>query len=124
MINFRAVKNQNGNRYHFKKRVDTEHKVSIKKKPTMPKYVIEREIPGVGKYTPDQLKNISQTSNEVLNKMGSDIKWVNSFVTKDKIYCVYNAKNADLVREHAKLGGFPADSVSEVFAEINPKSAD
>ncbi|UQD57744.1 DUF4242 domain-containing protein [Flavobacterium sp. K5-23] len=89
----------------------------------MPKYVIEREIPGAGKYTPEELKNISHSSNEVINKMGSDIKWVNSFVTKDKIYCVYDAKNQEIVKEHAKLGGFPADSISEVFAEINPETA-
>ncbi|WP_367752944.1 DUF4242 domain-containing protein [Flavobacterium sp. WC2430] len=89
----------------------------------MPKYVIEREIPGAGKLTPQQLKDISQTSCNVLDKMGSEIKWHNSFVAKDKIYCVYTAPNEAMVREHAKLGGFPANAVSEVFAEINPNTA-
>jgi hypothetical protein len=89
----------------------------------MPKYVIEREIPGAGKFTPDQLKNISQNSCDTLNKMGNDVIWHNSFVAKDKIYCVYSAPNEARVLEHAKLGGFPADSISEVFAEINPDTA-
>ena len=89
----------------------------------MPKYVIEREIPGAGKLTQEQLKDISQASCSVLDKMGSKIKWHNSFVAKDKIYCVYTAPNEEIVREHAKLGGFPANTVSEVFAEISPSTA-
>ncbi len=89
----------------------------------MPKYVIEREIPGAGKFTPEELKNISQTSCGVLNKMGPDIQWIHSYVTTDKIYCVYKAPNEAMVREHALQGGFPANSVSEVFSMIDPSTA-
>jgi len=90
----------------------------------MPKYVIEREIPGAGKLTPEQLKGISQTSCGVLSNMGPQIQWVNSFVTADKIYCVYIAPNEEMVREHAKQGGFPANSVSEVATVIDPTTAE
>jgi hypothetical protein len=90
----------------------------------MPKYVIEREIPGAGKLSADQLKAISQTSCGVLSKMGPQIQWVNSYVTGDKIYCVYIAPNEDMVREHAKQGGFPANSVSEVSTIIDPTTAE
>ena len=90
----------------------------------MPKYVIEREIPGAGKLTPEQLKGISQTSCGVLNKLGSQIQWVHSYVTTDKIYCVYNAPNEEMVREHAKQGGFPANSVSKVSTIIDPTTAE
>ena len=90
----------------------------------MPKYVIERVIPGAGSFTPEKLKEISQVSNGVLNEMGPQIQWVESFVTGDKIYCIYRAPNADVVREHAKRGGFPADSVSEVKAMIDPTTAE
>ncbi|WP_426279115.1 DUF4242 domain-containing protein [Chryseobacterium sp. S-02] len=90
----------------------------------MPKYVIEREIPGAGKLTGEQLKGISQTSCGVLSKMGSQIQWLQSYVTGDKIYCVYIAPNEDMVREHAKQGGFPANSVSEVVAIIDPTTAE
>ena len=90
----------------------------------MPKYVIEREIPGAGKLTSEQLKAISQTSCGVLNKMGSEIQWVHSYVTDDKIYCVYNAANKEMVLEHAKQGGFPANSVSEVANIIDPVTAE
>ncbi|MBK6989975.1 MAG: DUF4242 domain-containing protein [Bacteroidetes bacterium] len=90
----------------------------------MPKYVIEREIPGAGKLTPEQLKGISQTSCGVLNKMGSQIQWVHSYVTTDKIYCIYNAPNEEMVREHAKQGGFPANSVSKVSTIIDPTTAE
>lgn len=90
----------------------------------MPKYVIEREIPGAGKLTPQQLKVISQTSCGVLNKMGPQIQWVQSYVTADKIYCVYNAPNEEMVREHAKQGGFPANSVSKVSTIIDPTTAE
>lgn len=89
----------------------------------MPKYVIEREIPGAGKLTAEQLKAISQTSCVVLNKMGPSIKWEHSYVTGDKIYCVYMAPNEEMVREHAKQGGFPANKISEVFAIIDPATA-
>jgi Protein of unknown function (DUF4242) len=90
----------------------------------MPKYVIEREIPGAGNLTADQLKGISQVSCGVLSKLGSDIQWVQSYVTGDKIYCVYIAPNKDLVLEHAKQGGFPANAVNEVKTMIDPTTAE
>ncbi len=90
----------------------------------MPKYVIEREIPGAGEFSAETLKAISQTSCGVLSNMGPQIQWVNSYVTGDKIYCVYIAPNEDMVREHAKQGGFPANSVSEVMTIIDPTTAE
>jgi len=90
----------------------------------MPKYVIEREIPGAGKLTAKQLKGISQTSCVVLEKMGPQIQWVQSYVTDDKIYCVYIAPNEEMVREHAKQGGFPANSVSKVATMIDPTTSE
>lgn len=90
----------------------------------MPKYVIEREIPRAGNLTAEQLKGISQTSCGVLNKMGPQIQWVHSYVTEDKIYCIYNAPNEEMVREHASQGGFPANAVSRVFAIIDPTTAE
>ncbi len=90
----------------------------------MPKYVIERELPGAGNLTPEQLKGISQTSCGVLRQLGSEIQWLDSYVTTDKIYCIYIAPNEELVREHAKLGGFPANSVSKVSAIIDPTTAE
>ncbi|MPS65276.1 DUF4242 domain-containing protein [Chryseobacterium sp.] len=90
----------------------------------MPKYVIEREIPEAGKLTGEQLKGISQTSCGVLSKMGSQIQWLQSYVTGDKIYCVYIAPNEEMIREHARQGGFPANSVSEVVAVIDPTTAE
>ena len=90
----------------------------------MPKYVIEREIPGAGKLTPDQLKSISQTSCGVLSNMGPQIQWLHSYVTGDKIYCIYIAPNEAMVREHAKQGGFPVNSVSEITTIIDPTTAE
>ncbi|MEO8515111.1 MAG: DUF4242 domain-containing protein [Flavobacterium sp.] len=90
----------------------------------MPKYVIEREIPKAGDLTSEQLKAISQTSCGVLDEMGPKIQWVHSYVTNDKIYCVYNAQNEDMVKEHAKKGGFPANSISKVSAIIDPTTAE
>jgi hypothetical protein len=90
----------------------------------MPKYLIEREIPGAANLTSEQLKGISQTSCGVLNQMGPDIQWVNSFVTADKIYCVYIATNAEMIREHASKGGFPANVISEVATIIDPTTAE
>jgi hypothetical protein len=90
----------------------------------MPKFVIEREIPGAGSLTPEQLKAISQTSCGVLSNMGPQIQWVHSYVTGDKIYCIYNAPNEEMVREHAKQGGFPANSVNKVAAVIDPVTAE
>ncbi len=88
----------------------------------MKTYVIEREIPGAGKLTADQLKAISQTSCGVLKEMHG-IKWIHSYVTGDKIYCVYEAENEDLIREHAKRGGFPANVISQVSTVISPATA-
>jgi hypothetical protein len=90
----------------------------------MPKYVIERKIPGAGKLSAQELKAISQKSCGVLRKLGSEIQWQESYVTDDKIYCVYIAPNEDLVREHAKQGGFPADSVAAVRRVIDPTTAE
>ncbi|MCZ6593891.1 MAG: DUF4242 domain-containing protein [Bacteroidetes bacterium] len=90
----------------------------------MPKYVIEREIPGAGKLTTEQLKGISQTSCGVLSKMGPQIQWVHSYVTEDKLYCVYIAPDKEMVREHAKQGGFPANSVSLVSTIIDPTTSE
>ena len=89
----------------------------------MPKYLIEREIPNAGKLTAEQLKVISQTSCGVLNKLGPQIQWVQSYVTTDKIYCVYIAPNEDMIREHAKQGGFPANIITEVSTIIDPTTA-
>ena len=86
----------------------------------MPKFVIERDIPGAGKLSPGELTAISQKSCNVLRGMGPRIQWQQSFVTEDKIYCVYIADNADLVREHAKQGGFPANNVVQVRTIIDP----
>jgi hypothetical protein len=90
----------------------------------MPKYIIEREIPGASKLTPAELKGISQTSCGVLSKMGSQIQWKHSYVAGDKIYCVYIAPNEEMVREHAMQGGFPANKVTEVAAIIDPTTAE
>jgi len=90
----------------------------------MPKYVIEREIPGAGRLTAEQLQSISQTSCGVLTEMGPSINWIHSYVTDDKIYCVYIAENEELVREHAKRGGFPANKVSRVHDTIDPTTSE
>ena len=90
----------------------------------MPRYVIEREIPGAGKLSTQELVAISQKSCATLDKLGPSIQWIESYVTGDKIYCVYVAANEQLVREHAKQGGFPANSVAEVKAIIDPVTAE
>ena len=90
----------------------------------MPKYVIEREITDVGKLSAAELKGISQTSCGVLSKMGPQINWVHSYVTGDKIYCIYIAPNEEMVREHARQGGFPANKVSQVTSIIDPTTAE
>ena len=90
----------------------------------MPKYVIEREIPGAGKLSAQELRVIAQKSCDVLSKMGPQIQWNKSYVTDDKIYCVYVAPNETSVREHARLGGFPANRVSEVKTIIGPTTAE
>jgi hypothetical protein len=91
---------------------------------TMPKYVIEREIPGAGNMTPEQLQAASQTSCGVLQKMGTQIQWQQSYVTGDKLYCIYIAPNEDMIREHAQQGGFPANRISEVKTIIDPTTAE
>ncbi len=90
----------------------------------MPKYVIERDIPGTGKLSPQEIQAISQKSCGVLRNMGPQIQWVQSYVTPDKIYCIYIAPNEEMVREHAKQGGFPANRVSEVKMMIDPTTAE
>jgi hypothetical protein len=90
----------------------------------MPKYVIERDIPGAGKLSQKELKAISQKSCGVLSKLGPQIQWIQSFVTGDKVYCIYIAPNEALVREHARQGGFPANRVSEVMTVIDPTTSE
>ena len=90
----------------------------------MPKYVIEREIPGAGQFTAEDLKGIAQKSCAVLDELGTSIQWIHSHVTDDKIYCVYRAQNEDQIREHAEKGGFPANSIAEIRATIEPATAE
>lgn len=90
----------------------------------MPKYVIEREITGAGQLTAEELRAISQTSCGVLNRLGPQIQWVESYVTADKVFCVYIAPNEELLREHARLGAFPVNAISEVKAVIDPTTAE
>lgn len=90
----------------------------------MPKFVIEREMPGAGSLTPDQLQGASQTSCDVLKKLGPEIQWLHSYVTDDKIYCVYIAPSKQLIEEHARQGGFPANRISEVRETIDPTTAE
>jgi hypothetical protein len=90
----------------------------------MPKYVIERELPGAGDLSAEELQGISQTSCGVPNEMGPQIRWVHSQVTDDKIYCTYIAPNEDMIHQHAKQGGFPANKVSEVRSTIDPTTAE
>jgi Protein of unknown function (DUF4242) len=89
----------------------------------MPKYVIEREIPGAGNMSADELSGASAKSCSVLNRLGNDIQWIHSYVTDDKIYCVYTAPSEDLIRKHAEQSGFPANKISEVKAIIDPTRA-
>ncbi len=101
-----------------------QNQETTKNNSTMKTYVIERNIPGAGDLTSEQLKGISQTSCTVLAEMGPKIEWQQSYVTGDKIYCVYKAENKALIEEHAKKGGFPANSVSEVATIISPATAE
>ena len=89
----------------------------------MPKYLIEREIPGAGKFTAEKLRMISQASCAVLNKMGPQIQWIQSYVTADKLYCVYSAPDKEMILEHARQGGFPANVISEMVTVIDPTTA-
>jgi uncharacterized protein DUF4242 len=90
----------------------------------MPRYVIERKLPGAGQLTTDDLRGVAQKSNGVLKDLGSDIRWEQSYVTDDTIYCVYEAPSEELILEHARRGGFPADRVSPVRREIGPRTAE
>ena len=90
----------------------------------MPKFVIEREIPGAGDLSPEELRGISQTSCGVLEQMGPRIQWLHSYVTGDKVYCVYIAPNEETIRQHAQAGGFPANRVSEIKSVIDPTTAE
>jgi hypothetical protein len=90
----------------------------------MPKFIIEREMPGAGKLSAQDLQGASQTSCDVIRQLGPEIQWVESYVTGDKIYCVYVAPNEEMIREHAKRGGFPADRVSKVERMIDPTTAE
>lgn len=98
-------------------------KLKTNKQTTMKMYVIEREITGVGQFTPEQLKSASQTSCNVLKEMGSKIEWIQSYVTGNKLYCIYRAENEELIKEHAKKGGFPANSIVEASGIISPATA-
>jgi hypothetical protein len=89
----------------------------------MQKYVIEREIPGAGKMTPEELREISQRSRAALEKLGQGIQWVESFVTENKVYCVYYAKDKDIIKVHAQCGGFPVNRIEQVSTMINPVTA-
>jgi hypothetical protein len=91
---------------------------------TMPKFVIERDIPGAGKLTPAELKNVSRKSCGVLSSLGPSVQWLHSYVTPDKLYCVYHATDEALVRRHAELGGFPANKISQVSTIIDPATAE
>jgi uncharacterized protein DUF4242 len=90
----------------------------------MPKYVIEREIPGAGNLSAQELQGISQTSCGVLQQMGPSIQWLHSYVTGDKVYCVYIAPNEEMIRQHAQQGGFPANRISEIKSIIDPTTAE
>ncbi|MCZ8256743.1 MAG: DUF4242 domain-containing protein [Polaromonas sp.] len=90
----------------------------------MPKFVIERAIPGLGALKPAELQSVSQKSCGVLHDLGPDVQWVQSYVTGDKMYCIYRAANEELVREHARRGGFPANSIAQVTAVIDPSTAE
>lgn len=108
---------------NFAKAQEIKNQTTSKNNVIMKTYVIERVIPGAGDLTAEQLKGISQTSCKVLNEMGPKIEWLQSYVTGDKIYCVYKAESKELVEEHAKKGGFPANSISEVATVISPATA-
>ena len=90
----------------------------------MPKYVIEREIPGAGTLSVAELQGVAQRSCNVLKEMGPQIQWVESYVTGDKVYCVYVSPNEDMIREHAKQGGFPANRISEIRTMIDPTTSE
>jgi cell division inhibitor SulA len=90
----------------------------------MPRYLIERNLSGAGRLSPEEIRGISQRSCNVLRELGSEIQWVESYLTDDTIYCVYIAPNEELIREHARRGGFPADRISRVRQQISPLTAE
>jgi hypothetical protein len=90
----------------------------------MPQYVIERDLPGAGKLSQEELRAVSQKSCSVLNRLGPEIQWIESYVTADKIYCIYRAPNEQMIREHAKQGGFPANKILEIATVIDPSTAE
>lgn len=90
----------------------------------MPKYVIERDMPGVGSSTREDLKGAANTSNDVLKLMGPEIQWVHSYVVDDKVYCIYISPNEEMIKEHAKKGGFPVNKISEIRTIIDPTTAE
>ncbi|MFI4992448.1 MAG: DUF4242 domain-containing protein [Solirubrobacterales bacterium] len=90
----------------------------------MPKYVIEREVPGAGNLSPEELRGMSATSNKVIGELGPEIRWLTSYVTEDKLYCVYAAPDEDILLEHARCGGFPANRISKISAVIDPSTGD
>jgi hypothetical protein len=104
--------------------VASSHAIRKKDINLMPKYVIEREIPGAGSFTDEDLKGIAQKSCDVLDALGTSIQWIKSYVTSDKIYCVYRAANEELIRAHAVQGGFPANSIAEIHATIDPSTSE
>lgn len=90
----------------------------------MPKFMIERDLPGAGDLTAEQLQSISEKSNQVISTLGPEIRWLQSYVTDDKIYCVYVAPDADIILEHARCGGFPADKITRVTTVIDPSTGE
>ncbi|MEV5022514.1 DUF4242 domain-containing protein [Sphingobium sp. LMA1-1-1.1] len=90
----------------------------------MPQFVIERDMPGVGQLSGEQLKGASQGSCDVLRQLGPDIQWVHSYVTDDRIYCIYRAPSEELIRQHAEMAGFPANRIARIYATIDPTTAD
>jgi hypothetical protein len=90
----------------------------------MPKYLIERELPGASQLSTEDLRSISQKSNKVISELGPDIRWLTSYVTDDKLYCVYVAPDEDILEEHARCGGFPANRITKVAAVIDPSTGD
>jgi hypothetical protein len=101
-----------------------QYAIQIDKGTQMPKYVIERDLPGAGNLSPEELQGISATSNKVIGELGPEIRWLTSYVTEDKIYCVYVAPDEDILLEHARCGAFPADRISRVSAVIDPSTGD
>jgi len=90
----------------------------------MPKYVIERDLPGAGELSAEELRTISQKSNKIISELGPEIRWITSYVAEDKLYCVYVAPDEDILEEHARCGGFPANRITKVSAVIDPSTGD